>query len=127
MCLICCIVCVHQIDEPEELPPEVQAARIAEYIASYVFKADDVTSTANFIAAATALQELRSKGTKTKEQIATSVLCKVANAVNKGVTLGAVYVSHLLFGHADAILSYKPQMINISAYLRARCAIAFRW
>jgi len=102
------------------MPCDIQAARIAEYIASYVFKADDVTSTANFIAAATALMELRNKGVKTREQIAASVLSKVANAVNKSVTLGAVYVAHLMFGHADAILSYKPQVMNIASYVRAR-------
>jgi len=112
---------VTQAPRPERLPPEVQAARVAEYIASYVFKNDDVESTANFVAACNSLQKIREAGVRSKESIASCVLGKVANAVNKSISLGAVYVSHLLAGHDDAILSYDTHMFNLATYMHSRC------
>jgi len=98
----------------------VQAARIAEYVASYAFKDDDTTNTANFVAASNSLLKIRAAGVRDKESIASCVLGKVANAVNKSISLGAVYVSHLMSGHADAMLSYDTVLVNLAAYMHAR-------
>jgi len=116
-----------QADAPEPLTAEVQAALITEYISSYVFKSDDSAGTATFLATVRTLIEalvrtLQSSG-KTADAMARSVLAKVMNVINKSVTLGAVYVSHLMFGHKDAWVSYNTRMVNLASYAGHHSAV----
>jgi len=66
------------------------------------------------ITSSNVLQDL----TKSPEQIARSVLSKAMNSINGSMTLGAIYVTHLLLGHGDSYLSYDTQIVNFVAYVR---------
>ena len=103
-----------QVQEPKLLSPEVQAAICNEYTCSYSFKIDNILINIACIITASALQDL----TKTPEQIARSVLAKAMNRIHGAMTMGAIYVSHLLLGHGDSYISYKTQIVNFIAYVR---------
>jgi len=109
-----------QLLPPRPVPPELQASLITEYIAQYMFKAESTDTASKTLASSDALQKLMSSGTKTPEQIARTVLSKALNALNKSVTLGAVFLAHLMFGHGDAQMSYKTQAMNFMAYVASR-------
>ena len=99
------------------LHPDVQAAMISEYFSSYSFKADNCKINTALIVSASLLQI----ETKTPEQIARSVLAKAMNRITGSMTLGAIYVAHLLLGRGDSYLSYKTQIVDFKAYVRWLC------
>ena len=103
-----------QVREPKLLSPEVQAAICNEYCCSYSFKIDNILINIACIITASALQDL----TKSPEQVARSVLAKAMNRIHGSMTMGAIYVSHLLLGHGDSYISYKTQIVNFIAYVR---------
>ena len=85
-----------------------------EYTCSYSFKVDNTKINSATITSSCALQDL----TKSPEQIARSVLSKAMNRINGSMTLGAIYVTHLIMGHGDSYLSYDTQIVNFNAYVR---------
>ena len=56
--------------------------------------------------------------TKTDDQRARSVLARAMNRITGSMSLGAIYVTHLLLGHGDSYISYDTQIINFVAYVR---------
>ncbi len=56
--------------------------------------------------------------TKTPEQIARSVLAKAQNRINGSMTLGAIYVTHLIMGNGDSYCSFNTQVVNYVAYVQ---------
>jgi len=109
-----------QEEEPEVVPPAIHAALTTEYIAAYVYKADDISMTEAFLASVRMLEERRQSGTVSMDKLARSVISKAMNSVTKSISLGAVFIAHLLAGHGDAQLSYETQIVNFASYFRHR-------
>lgn len=97
------------------MDPDIQAAMVTEYFSSYSFKADNIKVNSALIVAASLLQG----ETKTPKQVARSVLAKALNRITGSMTLGAIYVAHLLLGHGDSYISYQTQIVDFRAYVRA--------
>ncbi len=87
---------------------------ITEYFSAYAFKADSININTALIVSANLLQN----ETKTPEQVSKSVLAKAMNRITGSMTLGAIYVAHLLLGRGDSYLSYKTQILDFKAYVR---------
>ena len=103
-----------QAIQPTKLSAEIQGAMITEYFSSYAFKADCININTALFTSATLLQ----KQTKTPEQASKSVLARAMNRITGSMTLGAIYVAHLLLGRGDSYLSYKTQILDFKAYVR---------
>jgi len=108
-----------QWPEPETISVDVQAALITEYITSYVFKKDDARAAEALLTTAQAVLQLQTDKKKSLKQVAAGILTRVMNSVNKSISFGIVYLSYLLMGYGDGLLSYKTQIINAPSFVAA--------
>ena len=111
---LACPLAPSQVQEPILHDPDVQGAVVTEYTVKYSLKDDNTKRNDAFITSSFFLQDL----TKTDDQRARSVLARAMNRITGSMTLGAIYVTHLLLGHGDSYLSYDTQIINFVAYVR---------
>ncbi len=87
--------------EPTTLDLDVQGAMITEYyFSSYAFKAESVNINSALVVSANLLQVQ----TKTPKQNSRSFLARSMNRITGSMTLGAIYVAHLLLAPTSTYL-----------------------